>query len=136
MIRAKASKKRCNSISNYYSDESDSDSSLSINSNWDTYIRPAGHKETNKLYNVVIDNIKTNKYQLNEVIHNDTTFDTSIFNSSSGTIYPLPVLTVNLQGCKKNIATTVAGLTCLWDSGATDSMANRKTLNTMNQDAF
>ena len=41
-VRAKASKKSCNSWSNYSSDELDSESSLSFDSDWDTYKRPGG----------------------------------------------------------------------------------------------
>ena len=41
-------------------------------------------------------NLKTNKYQLNEAINNDPTFDTNNFNLYSGTIYPLPVVTVSI----------------------------------------
>ena len=67
----------------------------------------------NILDHVVTDNIKTNTYQLNEDIYNDPTFDTSSFNSSSGTRYPLLVVTVTLQVSKKHMATTVAELTYL-----------------------
>ena len=75
---------------------------------------------------VVTDNIETKKYQPNKSIKNEPTFHTSTFNSYSETRYPLTVVTVTLRGDKKNVATTVDGLTCLWDSGATDSMINRK----------
>ena len=80
----------------------------------------------NKLDQVVTDNKKTNKDQLNEAIYNEPTFDTSSFNSSSSTRYPLPVVTVTLQGGKKHRATNVAGLAFLWDSGANDSTIKRK----------
>ena len=53
-------------------------------------------------------------------------FDTSNFNLSSGTSNPLPVVNVSLRGGNKHRATTVDGLTCLWDSGATDSMLKRR----------
>ena len=79
-----------------------------------------------KLYHVVTDNIKTNKYQLNEAIYNDLTFDTNIFNSSSGTRDPLPVVTVTLGGGKKHRVTTADGLTFLWDSRAINSTIKRK----------
>ena len=68
--------------------------------------------------NVVTNNLKTNKYQINEAINNEPTFDTSNFNLSGGTSDPLPVVTVSLRGGKKRRATTVAGLTLLWDIGS------------------
>ena len=80
----------------------------------------------NQLDHVVTDNIKTNKYQLNEAIYNDPTFDTSVFNSSSGTRDLLPVVTVTLREAKKPRATTVADITCLWDSGVTNRMVKIK----------
>ena len=49
-------------------------------------------------------------------------FDTNLFNLSRGTKDPLQVVTVILLGGKKHIATTVAGLTCLWYSRSTDRM--------------
>ena len=76
----------------------------------------------NILDHVVTDNLNNNKYQSNESINSDPTFDTGNFNLYSGASDPLPVLTVSLRGGKKNIAMTVAGLTCLLDSGATNSM--------------
>ena len=80
----------------------------------------------NILDHVVNNNINTNKDQPNEAIYNETTFDNISFNPSRGTRDPLPVVTVTLRGGKKYIATDVAGLTCLWDIGATDIMINRK----------
>ena len=80
----------------------------------------------NILDQVVTNNRKTNKDQLNEVTKNETTFDTNSFNLSSCNIYPLPVVTVYLRGGKKHRATAVAGLTCLWDSRATNTMINRQ----------
>ena len=67
-IDAKSSRKRCNSSSNSSSDELDSNSSLSSDSEWDTYRRSYGRKEMNRFDHVVIYNIKTNKDQLNEAI--------------------------------------------------------------------
>ena len=75
---------------------------------------------------VVKNNINTIKDQLNEAIYNEPTYDTSSFNSSSGTIDPLPVVTVTLRGGKKYRATTVAGITCMGYIRATDSMIKRK----------
>ena len=66
----------------------------------------------------VNDSIKTNKDRRNDSIENDPKFD-YCFNLSSGTTYPLPVATVSPRKGKKNRATNVAGLICLWDSGAT-----------------
>ena len=63
-IRAKYSKKRCNSSS----DNSDSDSSLSRNSDCDTYRQSSGREDMNKLDHLVKNNIKTNKDQLNKAI--------------------------------------------------------------------
>ena len=79
-----------------------------------------------KLYHLVTDNIKMNKDQLNKSIYNKRAFDTSNFNSSSGTRDPLPVVTVTLQEGKKPRATNVAGITCLWDSGSTNIMIKIK----------
>ena len=75
---------------------------------------------------IVTDNLKTNKYQSNESINNGLTFDTSNFNLSSGNSNPLLVLTVSPQGGKKHRETTVAGLTLLWDSRATDIIIKRR----------
>ena len=71
-------------------------------------------------------NIKTNKYQHNDAIYNDLTFDTNSFNLSNGTKDPLPVVSVSLRGGKKHISMNVSGITCLWDSEATNIMINRR----------
>ena len=71
------------------------------------------------------DNIKKNKNQHNEDIECDLKFDNK-FSLSSGTKYSLPGVTVSLGGGKKKRATIIPGLTCLWDSRATDSMIKRK----------
>ena len=76
----------------------------------------------NRLNHVVTYNLKNYKDQINEAINREPTFDASSFNLSSGTRDPLPVVTVSLLGVNKHRAITVAGITCLWDSGATDSM--------------
>ena len=76
----------------------------------------------NRLDHVVTDNLKNYKYQSNEDIKIDPTFDTSGFNLSSGTSDPLPVVTMYLRGGKKHRATTAAVLTCLWYSGVTNRM--------------
>ena len=74
------------------------------------------------MYHLVTENLNNYKDQSNEAINSEPTFDNSSFNLSSGTSYPLPVVTVSLRLGKKHRATTVAGITCLWDSGATNSM--------------
>ena len=72
------------------------------------------------------DNINTNKCQLNDTIYNDTAFDNNSFNLSICNRDPLPVVTVTLLVSKKHRATTVGGITCVWDSGATDNMIKIK----------
>ena len=76
----------------------------------------------NKLYHIVTNNIKDYNNQYNDSIDNEPTLDNSSFNLSSGTRYPLPVVTVYLQVGNKHKANVVAVLTCLWDSEAIDSM--------------
>ena len=83
----------------------------------------------NRLDHIVTDNLNNDKDQSNEATNSDPTFDTSSFNSSSGTSDPLPVVTVSLLGGKKHKATTVSGLTVLWYSGATDSMIKIRHIN-------
>ena len=78
------------------------------------------------MYHIVTDNLKNYKDQSNEAIKSDPTFDNSSFNLSRGTSDPLPVVTVSLRGGKKHGATIVAGITCLWDSGATNIMIKRR----------
>ena len=73
---------------------------------------------------VVTKNIKTNKHQRNDAIKNDPKFDNK-FSLYRRTKEPLPVVIVSLQGGKKQRSTDVAGLTCLWDSKATDSIIKR-----------
>ena len=74
------------------------------------------------MHHIANKNIKTNKHQSNDAIDNNPAFDTTRFNLSSGTKDPLPVVIVSLRVGKKQIATTVDGLTCLWDSGDTKIM--------------
>ena len=71
------------------------------------------------------DNIRKNKDQHNDAIDNKSDFDNNSFKLSSGTRNPLPLVTVSLLGDNKYRAATVAGTTCLWDSGATNSMINK-----------
>ena len=75
------------------------------------------------------DNLNNYNDQSNETINSEPTFDHSSFNLSSGTSESLPVVTVSLQGGKINRETIVAGLTCLWDIRATESMIKRRHTN-------
>ena len=90
--RAKTSKNTSDSSS----DDQDSNSSLDSNSIREIYRRPAGRKEINRLYNLVIDNLNKYKDQTNEGIDSEPKVDTSSFNLSSGTREPFPVVTVFL----------------------------------------
>ena len=56
-------------------------------------------------------NIRDYNNQNNEAIDNEPTLDNSSFSLSSGTSDPLPVVTVYLQGGKKQRATIVSGIT-------------------------
>ena len=109
-------------ISDSSSDDSDSGSLLGSNNSCKTYRLPVGCKEMNSLYHVVTDNLNNYKYQSNEAIKSYPKFDNSSFNLSRGTSYPLPVITVSLRGGNKHRATTVAGLTCMWDKRATNNI--------------
>ena len=71
------------------------------------------------------DNINKNKNEHNDPIEYEPRFD-SKFILSSGTKDPLPVVTVSLRRGKKQRAKIIAGLTCLWDSRATDVMIKRR----------
>ena len=62
------SNKHCNFRSDSSIDVPEYDSSLSRDSNRDTYIQSSGFKGMNKLFHVVTNNIRTNKYQLNDAI--------------------------------------------------------------------
>ena len=119
-IKAKSSNKCYDSISDSSSDESYSKSSLSSSSNWYEDRNPAGIREINILYHAVTDNIKKNKDQHHDAIENEPTFVNSC-SFSSGTKYPLPLVTVSLQGGKKHRAGTICVITCLWGRGATYS---------------
>ena len=80
----------------------------------------------NRLDHVVKDNLKSYKYQSNETINGEPAFDNISFNLSSFISDPLPVVTVSLREGKKHRATTVTGIKCLLDSGATDIMIKRQ----------
>ena len=68
------------------------------------------------------DNIHYYNDQYNDTIDNYPTPDKSGFNFSRGARYPLPVVTVPLQGGKIHRSTVVSGPTFLWDIRATDIM--------------
>ena len=70
---------------------------------------------------VVINNINKYKDKHNDAFENYLNFDIS-FNLSTGTKYPLPVVIISFLVGEKHRATTVAGITRLLDSGATNSM--------------
>ena len=69
---------------------------------------------------ILTENIKANKYQHNDAIENETTFDTNSFNLSSRTKHPLQLLTVRILGGKKYRSANVDGIKLLWDRRATD----------------
>ena len=84
-----------------------------------------------KLYDIVTNNIN-NKDQCNDVIEYDPKCDNT-FSLSSGTKDPLPVVTVSLQGGKKNIAATIYGLTCLRIAELPTEQLKGHTLNLTSQ---
>ena len=71
------------------------------------------------------DNIKKNNNQHNDDIENDPKFDNQCI-LPSRTKDPLPVVTVRLIGGKKHRAIMVSILTCLWYSGANNSIIKIK----------
>ena len=73
------------------------------------------------MFHVVKNNIKKYKDQHNDNIENDLDFDSS-FNLPSRTKYPLLLVTDSLKGGRKNKTRADAGLTCLYNSGATNMM--------------
>ena len=83
----------------------------------------------NRLDHVVTDNLNNYKDQINEAINSYPTFDTSSSNLSSGASDPLPEISIYLRRGKKHRAKTVAGLTCLWYSVATNSLIKRRHTN-------
>ena len=68
------------------------------------------------------DNLNNYEYQSNEAINSEPKFDNSSFNLSSGTSDLIPVVNVSLRGGEKHRARIIAGITCLWNSVATDNM--------------
>ena len=86
-IKAKDTKKRCDSSSKYSNGKSYYGSSLSNDINWDEYRQPGGRRKINGLYHLVTNDINKNKYQHNDAIENEPKFDSSS-NLSSGTKDP------------------------------------------------
>ena len=70
-IKAKAYKNRIYSSGNSSSSDLDFYSSLSSDSDREEERHPTEHKEINKLYHVMTDNIKKNKNQPNDAIENE-----------------------------------------------------------------
>ena len=124
-IKPKASEKRSYSIRYSFRIGLDYYSSLSTDSDLDEDIQPTELKEINRLYNVLINNIKKNNNQHNDAIENEPKFN-NIFSLSIGTKDPLPVVTFSIRGGKKQISSMVDGLTLLWNSRATNSVIKIK----------
>ena len=74
---------------------------------------------------VLTDNKNKNKNHRNDAIENEPKFDNA-FNLYSRTKDPLKLVTAILQGGKKQREITVAGITCLWDSGGTNIIIKRR----------
>ena len=110
------------------SDSSSSDSDYSISSSdseRDKIIHPAERKDMNNLYHAVANNIN-NKDQCNDTIEYEPKFDNTFSLSCGIKDPPPPVVTFRLWEGKKYRATIIYGLTCLWNSGATESTIKRK----------
>ena len=69
--------------------------------------------------------MKKNKNQHNDAIEHELKFDHT-FSLYEGNKELLQVVAISLRGGKKQREMMIYGLTCLWDSGATDSMIDRK----------
>ena len=69
-------------------------------------------------------NINKNKNKHNDAIEHGPNFDNT-FSLSNETNDPLPVVTVSIRVGKKQREEIIPGLTCLWNSGATDIMIKR-----------
>ena len=82
----------------------------------------------NVLYHVGTANLN-NKYQFNDAIYYDPKIDNTFSLCSVVCMYPLPVVTVNLRGDKKNRAKIISGLACLWDIRSTGGIINFKYAN-------
>ena len=79
----------------------------------------------NTLDHVVTNNIKI-KDQCNDSIAYDPNFGNKFGLSSNSNMDTLPLVTVTLRGGNKNRVDRISGLTCLWYSGATDSIIKKK----------
>ena len=71
-------------------------------------------------YHVLITNINHN--QVNDAIYNELKFDGSNNLVNNTVEDSLTILTIMLRGGKYSRQTFKSGLTCLYNSGATDSM--------------
>ena len=71
------------------------------------------------------DNVQKNKNQHNDSIEHELNFDNK-FRLSGRNKDLLPVVTVILRGGKKQRATIISSLTCLWDSGYNNIMIHIK----------
>ena len=69
--------------------------------------------------------MKKNKNQHNDAIEHELKFDHT-FSLYEGNKELLQVVAISLRGGKKQREMMIYGLTCLWDSGATDNMIKRK----------
>ena len=78
----------------------------------------------NKSDHTVNNNIN-NKYQCNYAIEYELKFDNT-FSLSSDNKDPLPLVSVSLRGVKIQRVTIIAGLICLWNIVANDSMIRRR----------
>ena len=123
-IKDKASSNHSYSSRNIYISESDSDSSLSGDSEWEELIHPTECNETNNLDHVVTFNIENNKNQHNYVIEYLPKFGNT-FSLYIGTKDPIQLVTASLRREKKQRITMIAILTFLWYRRATDSMTKR-----------
>ena len=77
------------------------------------------------LDHIVTDNTRKNKNHHRDAIENDPNFD-SKFSLYRGIKDPLPVVNASLRGGKKQMEMMISVSTCLWGSGATNSMIKIK----------
>ena len=73
------------------------------------------------------DNIKYN--QLNGIIDNELVIDSSNSLANNPIKDTLPIVITGLRFGKRSKHTLNSGLTCLWDSGATNIMIKHKHIN-------
>ena len=70
-------------------------------------------------------NINNNNIHHNESVEHEPKIDNK-FSLFSGTQDPLPGVNVSLFGGKEQRTVMISGLTCLWGSGATNRVIDRK----------